>query len=83
MKMVIGVAVLALTANLAVAATNVDISVPGARVQVGSPPPPPPPPRVIVEKETVVIKEKGDRGKHKGHYKDKHKHKKHKKHHDD
>jgi len=80
MKLVIGLVVVALTANLAVAATNIDVSVPGARVQVGTPPPPPRP--VVVERETVIVKEKGDQGKHKGHYKHKGKHKgKHKEEH--
>jgi hypothetical protein len=78
MKMIIVAAVVALTANLAVAATSVDVSVPGARVRVGNPAPPPPP--VVVERETVIIKEKGDNGKHKGHDKHEKKHKKHDKH---
>ena len=80
MKLVIGLLAVALTANLAGAATNVDISVPGARVQVGNPPPPPRP--IVVQRETVIVKEKGDQGKHKGHYKDKKKHKKKQKKHD-
>lgn len=81
-KRLFGTAVLlAVAANSALAA-NVDVNVgipgpPGVNVRVGSPPPPP---QVIVERErTVVIKDKHDQGKHKGH--DKHKkHKKHKKH---
>jgi len=48
----------------------------GVKVQVGNPPPAP----VVVERETVIIKEKHDEGKHKGHYKKKKKH--HKKHDD-
>jgi len=80
MKLVIGLMAVVLTANLAGAATNVDVSVPGARVQVGTPPPQPRP--IVVERETVIVKEKGDQGKHKGHYKDKKHKKKHKKHHD-
>jgi hypothetical protein len=78
LKFVTGAAVVVLSAQLAVAATNIDVRVPGARVQVGNPAPPPPP--LVVERETVIIKEKGDRGKHKGHYKEKKHHKKHDKH---
>lgn len=37
------------------------------KVQVGNPPPAP----VVVERETVIVREKHDRGKHKGHYKKK------------
>lgn len=44
------------------------------RIQVGNPPPAP----LVVERETVIVREKHDRGKHKGHYK-----KKKKKHHRD
>lgn len=54
-------------------AGNVDLS-----VNVGVPAPRIPAPRVhVVEKETVIIKEKGDHGKHKGHYKEKEGKKKH------
>jgi hypothetical protein len=60
------VAVFVLSNVLFAAPANVNI-------QIGTPPPPAP--RVVV-KETVVIKEKKDHGKHKGHYKQK-KHKKH------
>jgi len=51
---------------------------PNVNIQIGAPPPPET--RVVV-RETIVIKEKKDRGKHKGHYKEK-KHKKHNKHDD-
>lgn len=65
------------TATAALAAPNVDVRVnvpppPGVNIQVGAPPAP-----RIVERERVIVKEKSDRGKHKGHYKNK-KHKKHK-----
>jgi len=53
---------------------------PNVNIQIGAPAPPPPAQRVVV-RETVVVKEKHDRGKHKGHYKEK-KHKKHGKHDD-
>jgi hypothetical protein len=78
MNLLIGLLAVALTANLAGAATNIEVSVPGARVQVGNPPLPPRP--LVVERETVIVKEKGDQGKHKGHYKDENHKKKHKKH---
>ena len=84
MKMVIGSAVgvtgmagIAFASNVAV---GVDVNTPNVRVQVGAPAPPTP--VTVVEREHVVVREKGghhDNGKHKGHYK---KHKKHKKHHD-
>lgn len=71
-------AALLFTASTILAATNVDVRVnapapPGVNVQVGAPPLPQP---RVVERERVIVKEKSDRGKHKGHYK----HKKHKKH---
>lgn len=49
---------------------------PNVNIQIGAPPAP-----RVVERETIVIKEKKDYGKHKGHYKEK-KHKKHGKHDD-
>jgi len=49
---------------------------PNVNIQIGAPSQPAPAPRVV--RETVVVKEKSDNGKHKGHYK----HKKHKKHDD-
>jgi hypothetical protein len=61
------------------AAVGVDVRTPNVRVQVGTPAPPPP--VVMVEPERVIVRERDehhDRGKHKGHYKQK----KHKKHHD-
>ncbi|GEM_PF-3134691 len=69
------------TAATALSATNVDVRVnapapPGVNVQVGAPPLPQP---RIVERERIIVKEKSDRGKHKGHYKHK-KQKKHNKH---
>ena len=62
------VAILVLS-GVAVAGTDV-------RVNVGIPLPPPPivveqRPVVVHERETVVVKEKKDQGKHKGHYKHK------------
>lgn len=56
-------------------AGNVDVS-----VNVGAPriPAPPAPHVRVVEKETIIVKEKKDHGKHKGHYKDKEGKKKHK-----
>jgi hypothetical protein len=47
---------------------NVNVGTPQVRVEQR--------PVVIHEKETVVVKEKKDQGKHKGHYKQKGKHKK-------
>lgn len=64
------------TASFAMAGVGVDVATPNVRVQVGTPQPPP---VTVVHKETVIVKEKKDNGKHKGHYK---KHKKHKKHDD-
>jgi hypothetical protein len=66
------------TASFAMAGVGVgvDVATPNVRVQVGTPQPPP---VTVVHQETVIVKEKGDNGKHKGHYK---KHKKHKKHKD-
>jgi hypothetical protein len=80
MKKIAGAAVVAaMTANAALA-SSLDVKVnvpaptpPGVSVQVGRPAPPQ---KVIVERETVIVKEKGDKGKHKGHYKQKKKHKK-------
>lgn len=52
---------------------NVNVGVPAPRI------PAPPAPHVrVVEKETIIVKEKKDHGKHKGHYKDKEGKKKHK-----
>ncbi len=72
-------AALLFTATAALAAPNVDVRVnapppPSVNVQVGAPPLPQP---RIVERERIIVKEKHDQGKHKGHYKEK-KHKKHK-----
>jgi hypothetical protein len=65
-----------LMSGIAVAG-NVDVS-----VNVGVPAPripAPPAPHVrVVEKETIVVKEKKDHGKHKGHYKEEDHKKKHK-----
>jgi hypothetical protein len=74
--------------TVAIAAmTGIALAAPDATVRVNVPPPPsvnvqigtPAPRERVIVKETTVIREKGDRGKHKGHYKDK-KHKKNKKH---
>ncbi|WP_243372785.1 hypothetical protein [Geotalea sp. SG265] len=55
-------------------AGNVDVS-----VNVGVPAPRIPAPHVrVVEKETVIIKDKKDHGKHKGHFKDNDHKRKHK-----
>jgi len=51
---------------------------PNVNIQIGAPPPPA---QRVVVRETVVVKEKHDNGKHKGHHKEK-KHKKHGKHDD-
>ena len=72
-KIAAAAVVAALTATAALASSvdvNVNVPAPGVSVQVGRAPAPQ---RVIVEKETVIVKEKGDNGKHKGHYKKKHK----------
>lgn len=67
------------TATVVLAAPGVDVRMnapapPSVNIQVGAPPLPLP---RIVERERVIVKGKSDRGKHKGHYKNK-KHKKHK-----
>ena len=57
-------------ATVSNAAIGVDVSTPNVRVQVGTPAPPPPQ-VTVVERERVVVRERGghhDRGKHKGHY---------------
>ena len=66
------------TATAVFAAPNVSVGVstPGVNVQVGTLPVPQP--RIIERERVVVVKDKSDNGKHKGHYK----HKKHKKHKD-
>jgi len=63
------------TAALATPNVSVGVSTPGVNVQVGTQAPQP---RIIERERVVVVKEKSDNGKHKGHYK----HKKHKKHKD-
>jgi hypothetical protein len=79
-KLVSSILVAAVSAGFASAATNVEVTTPNIRVQVGTPKPPPPP-ITVIERETVIVKEKDhhDNGKHKGHYKKDKKHKKHKK----
>lgn len=60
----------------AIAFAGVDVKV---NLGIPSPPPIPAPPQVrVVERETVVIKEKKDNGKHLGHKKHKNGKKKHK-----
>lgn len=82
-KTIIGSAAgMMLMANVAAAgnvAVGVDVNTPNVRVKVGSQPAPPPPQVTVVERERIIVKEKHDNGKHKGHHK---KHKKHKKHDD-
>lgn len=82
MKIFIGsFLIVATTAGVALAAVNVDVSTPNARVQVGTPMAAPPQQIRVIEHERIIIKEKEsgyahDNGKHKGQKK----HKKHKKH---
>lgn len=71
------VSVSILAAGTALAAPGVDVKVnapppPGVNVQIGTPAPP----RIVEKERVVVVKDKKDQGKHKGHYKQK-KHKKH------
>lgn len=75
----VAVSVSILTAGAAMAAPGVDVKVnapppPGVNVQIGGPPAPQT--RIIEKERVVVVKDKKDQGKHKGHYKQK-KHKKH------
>ena len=66
--------ILAILVISGVAAADVDV-----RVNVGAPPLPvirvEQPPAVVYERETVIVKDRKDNGKHKGHYKQKRKHK--------
>lgn len=76
MKRVTGSIVLVLAAaTFSAAAVNVEVNTPNASVRVGSPLPAP---MTVIERERVIVKEpryegKRDNGKHKGHYKNKHK----------
>ena len=59
-------------------AVGVDVVTPNVRVQVGNPAPPPS--IAVVEREHVIVRERGrhhDNGRHRGHYK---KHRGHKNH---
>lgn len=80
-KFICSIVIVAATAGVAMAAVNVDVSTPNARVQVGTPMAAPPQQVRVIEHERIIIKEKEsgythDNGKHKGQKK----HKKHKKH---
>lgn len=70
------VAAIILSAGLASAAVNVDVSTPNASIHVGSPQPAPQ--VTVIERDRVIEKDRRhDNGKHKGHYKKKHHKKKH------
>ena len=80
-KMIASLVLVLAAAGFSAAAVSVDVNTPNASVHVGDRTAPQP--RVtVIERERVIEKEhhhegRKDNGKHKGHYKNKKKHKKH------